>query len=238
MHYLPILSTLVTFAFAAAVLNRWRYKKPRHLLFWGLGLILYGLGTLSEVILAFTFNGPVLKLWYLSGAMLTAAWLGQGTVYLLVRRRGLADILAAGLGVLSLAALILVVLAPIGPAAATYDPARPVSMQYKDILARSGWMTFLTILLNIYGTLTLVGGAVYSAFLFWRKSILANRMLGNLLIAGGALMPAMAGALVKAGLVDWLYVSEFLGASLMYVGFSLATVAKPVEKRAPVAAAD
>lgn len=236
MHYLPILSTLVTFTFAAAVLNRWHYKKPPHLLFWGLGLILYGLGTLSEVILAFTFSGAVLKLWYLSGAMLTAAWLGQGTVYLLVRRRSLADGLAVGLGLVSLAALVLVLLAPIGPAAAAYDLARPVSMQYKDILARSGWITLLTILLNIYGTLTLVGGAVYSAFLFWRKSILANRMLGNLLIAGGALMPAMAGSFVKAGLLDWLYVSEFLGAGIMYAGFSLATASKPAEKRAPAAA--
>ena len=77
MHYLPILSTIVTFAFAAAVLARWRFKKGPHLLLWGLGLIWYGLGTLSEVILAFTFNPLVLKLWYLSGALLTAAWLGQ-----------------------------------------------------------------------------------------------------------------------------------------------------------------
>jgi len=27
MHYIPILSTLVTFAFAAAVLSRYRYKR-------------------------------------------------------------------------------------------------------------------------------------------------------------------------------------------------------------------
>src|SRR5574341_268124 len=86
MHYIPILSTLVTFAFAAAVLNRYRYKKGPHLLLWGIGLILYGLGTLSEVIMGFTFNALVLKVWYLSGAMLTAAWLGQGTIFLLVRR--------------------------------------------------------------------------------------------------------------------------------------------------------
>ena len=37
-------------------------------------------------------------------------------------------------------------------------------------------------------------------------------MIGNILIAAGALMPAMAGGFVRAGLVDWLYVSELLGA--------------------------
>jgi hypothetical protein len=77
-------------------------------------------------------------------------------------------------------------------------------------------ITLLTIVLNIYGTIALVGGALYSAYLFWRKSVLFNRMLGNLLIAAGALMPAMAGSFVKAGLVDWLYMSELLGVVLMY----------------------
>src|SRR5512139_2207115 len=105
MHYIPLLSTLVTFAFAVAVLNRYRYKYGPHLLMWGIGLILYGLGTLSEVILGFTFNAMVLKMWYLCGAMLTAAWLGQGTIYLLVRRRGLAHALAGLLALVSLIAL-------------------------------------------------------------------------------------------------------------------------------------
>jgi hypothetical protein len=223
LHYLPILSTVVTFIFAGSVLARWRYKKPNHLLFWGLGLVWYGLGTLSEVILSFTFNPWALKLWYLSGAMLTAAWLGQGTVYLLARKPGVARTLMLALLALSALSAALVAAAPITDAAASYDLAQPVSAQYKDILVRSGAITLLTIVLNIYGTITLVGGALYSAYLFWRKSILANRMFGNLLIAAGALMPAMAGSFVKAGLVDWLYLSEFIGVVLMYGGFMLAT---------------
>ena len=233
MNYLPLLSTIITFVFAAAVLARWRHKKPRHLLLWGIGLIFYGLGTLSEVILSVSFSPWALKVWYLTGAMLTAAWLGQGTIYLLVRRRGVADALMVALGLVSLLAVILVALAPVTPAAAAYNTSLPASEQYKDILVRSGMITLLTIVLNIYGTIALVGGALYSAYLFWRKSILFNRMLGNLLIAAGALMPAMAGSFVKAGLVDWLYVSEFLGVVLMYAGFMLATSAQPVKSQQP-----
>ena len=37
------------------------------------------------------------------------------------------------------------------------------------------------------GTLTLVGGTIYAAFLFWRKKVLVNRLYGNILIAAGAL---------------------------------------------------
>jgi hypothetical protein len=236
MNYIPLLSTIITFVFAASVLARWRHKKPRHLLLWGIGLIFYGLGTLSEVILLVEFYPWVLKLWYLTGAMLTAAWLGQGTIYLLVRKRGVADALMVALGLASVLSLILVMAAPVTDASAAYNVNLPASEQYKEILTRNGLTILLTILLNIYGTIGLVGGALYSAYLFWRKSILVNRMLGNLLIAAGALMPAMAGSFVKAGLVDWLYLSEFLGVVLMYAGFMLATATRPLKSQQPAPA--
>jgi hypothetical protein len=221
MTYIPYLSTIVTFFFAAAVFNRYRKRGGAHLLFWAIGLLLYGLGTLSEVILSLTFNPLVLKLWYLTGAMLTAAWLGMGTVHLLVRKGSTAVVLTWILAAVSVLALVLVLASPTIRAA--YDVTRPASDQYKGILTRSGLIVLLTILLNIYGTLTLVGGAIYSAFLFWRKRVLANRMLGNILIAAGALSPAMGGTFVRAGLADWLYVSEFVGAVVMYIGFIMAT---------------
>lgn len=236
MHYIPFLSTLVSFAFAVAVLNRYRVRKGTHLLLWGIGLILYGLGTLSEVILGFTFNALVLKIWYLSGAMLTAAWLGQGTIFLLVRRSGLATGLATLLAVLSLASLVLILAAPVSGAAAAYDVSQPISGQYKEILSRNGAIIALTIFLNLYGTVGLVGGALYSAYLFWRKRVLAYRMWGNFLIAAGALMPAMAGSFIKAGLVDWLYLSELIGVVLMYIGFLWATARPQVAGESLVSA--
>lgn len=237
MHILPIFSTIVTFVFTYAVFNRYRNKKGTYLLLWSFGLLLYGLGTLSEVVLGFAFNEWILKLWYLCGAMLTAAWLGQGSVHLLVRRRGVATALTYVLAAVSALALVLIVLTPLTSAAASYNTAAAASEQYKEILVRSGLVTLLTILLNIYGTITLVGGAIYSAFLFWRKQVLLDRMLGNILIAAGALMPAMAGSFVKAGLLDWLYLSELLGAVLMYLGFVRATAGKPATSKAASPAA-
>ena len=236
MHYLPILSTIITFTFTAAVFNRFRVRHGSHLLFWSIGLVLYGLGTLTEVVSLFTFNAVALKLWYLSGAMLTAAWLGQGTVNLLVRRRGIAPILNIALIIVSVLALALIIVAPITSAAANYNPALPLSTQYKAILTRSGLMVLLTILLNTYGTFTLVGGAIYSAYIFWRKKVLFNRMVGNVLIAAGALMPALGGSFIRLGLPDFLYLSELLGVILMYIGFVQATLPVPVKSPSAVTA--
>jgi hypothetical protein len=117
---------------------RYRRKGGAHLLLWGMGLTFYGLGTLTEVVLAFKFNPLALRLWYLSGAMLTAAWLGQGSVNLLVRRGRIAQALNILLGLVSLAALGLVFAAPLTSAAAGYNINLPASVQYKEILIRSG----------------------------------------------------------------------------------------------------
>jgi hypothetical protein len=238
MHYISILSTIVSFTFAVAVFNRYRQRGGLHLLFWTVGLVFYGLGTLAEVFMLVTFNALVLKIWYISGAMLTAAWLGQGSVNLLVRKRGVARALNIILIVLSLISIILVLLAPVTSATVSFDTNTAISSQYKDILVRNGLIIFLTIILNLYGTVTLVGGAIYSAYLFWRKKVLFNRMLGNILIAAGAMMPAMGGSFLKAGLPDWLYISEFLGVIVMYFGFILATAPQTVTTASPATTGD
>jgi hypothetical protein len=234
MHYISIFSTVIVIAFAAAVFNRYSKRGGIHLFLWGIGLVFYGLGTLSEAVMLFTFNPVILKVWYFSGAMMTAAWLGQGTVHLLVRKRGVASAMTAGLAGVSLLALGLLVSAPVTPAAALFDVNQPASVQYREILVRTTPLTILTILLNVYGTVTLVGGALYSSYIFWRKHVLADRMVGNILIAAGAMMPAMGGTFSRAGLPDWLYLSEFLGAILMFAGFMKATASQRVKKELPV----
>jgi hypothetical protein len=54
------------------------------------------------------------------------------------------------------------------------------------------------------------------------------------LIAVGAMAPAMAGSFVKMGLADLLYLSELIGVILMYIGFVKATTV-PVKETALVA---
>ena len=67
--------------------------------------------------------------------------------------------------------------------------------------------------------MTLVGGALYSAWIFWRKRVLLHRTIGNILIAAGALLPAFGGTFSRFGVPGALYISELLGAILLFVGF-------------------
>jgi hypothetical protein len=233
MLYLPYLTTTIALIFTVLLFLRYRRKGGMHLLIWTFGMFLYFLSTFCEIILSIQFSEAAIKIWYIAGAMLVAAWLGQGTVHLLVRKGKIAMTLTYILAAVSLLAILLAMTAPLTGAQSNYSVTLPASEQYKEIMTRGGLIIALTILLNLYGTVTLVGGALYSAYLFWRKEILSNRMFGNILIAVGALSPAMGGSFLKAGLFDFLYLSELAGIILMFAGFQLATAGKDVKVPTP-----
>ncbi len=81
----------------------------------------------------------------------------------------------------------------------------------------------LTPFFNIYGIITLIGGAIYSAWVFWRKQIMAHRALGNLLIAGAAILGGGGSAFARFGMLTYLYTLELTSLIMMYVGFLFAT---------------
>jgi hypothetical protein len=218
---LPFISATVSFVFAALVFRRYALKRGPHLLLWGIGMTMYGLGGFCEGYYgAFGWNPLVFRLWYLFGAMLVAAWLGQGTVYLLARRR-VADILMIVLGIASLYGAFRVFSAQLNPA------LMGVSLHTGSELSGHAIVTdgvrSLTPFFNVYGTITLVGGAIYSAYIFWRKRVLYHRFIGNILIAAGALLPAFGGGFSRMGIGGALYITELLGAVLMFIGFLRAT---------------
>ncbi|MBO0681990.1 MAG: hypothetical protein J2P45_02450 [Candidatus Dormibacteraeota bacterium] len=84
---LPLLTTLASFAAAGMVLDQWRQRRRSFQLVWGLGLLFYGIGAGVEFLGAFGWDPVLYRLWFLFGAMLVAAYLGAGTVYLLSRTR-------------------------------------------------------------------------------------------------------------------------------------------------------
>jgi len=143
--------------------------------------------------------------------MLVAAFLGQGTVYLLFCRRT-AHTLMIVLGVLSAYAAVRLF---------TYNISLDNARQLTDKIAVPSDIGAITGLLNVYGTVALVGGALYSAWVFWRKRILPHRVVSNILIAVGALLPAIAGSLLKLGTARGapFYALELGGAIIIFLGF-------------------
>ncbi len=218
---IPFISSIVSFVFAVIIFKRYADRRGTHLLIWGMGMVFYGIGGFCEAYFgAFGWNPLIFRMWYLFGAILVAAWLGQGTVYLLAKRKW-ANALAALLILGSVYATFRVFTAELDPTLMTSSVHTGSELSGHAIVT-SGIRT-LTPIFNLYGTVTLVGGAVYSAYIFWRKRILLNRTLGNLLIAVGALAPAFGGAFSRFGIPGALYYGEFFGAILLFAGFIRAT---------------
>jgi len=219
--FLPFLSSIISFIFAVLVFKRYLARKGTYLILWGIGMVFYGIGGFCEAYYgAFGWNPQIFRLWYLFGAVLVAAWLGQGTVYLLANRK-LANVLMVLLALGSLYGLARVFTTSLDPSLMT------VSMHTGSELSGHAITTpgvrILTPFFNLYGTVTLVGGAAWSAWVFWRKRTLLHRTIGNILIAVGAMLPAFGGTFSRFGLPGALYLGELLGTVLMFIGFIRAT---------------
>lgn len=218
-----VIAALVSGTFAALILRRWWQKRKPHHLAWGIGMGLYFLGTFCQVVLSLTWTPIFFGLWYWSGAIMVAAWLGQGTVFLLWRRGNIARNIMMALilvGVMTLPWTLF--LTPFDSSA--WHPGADMTQIYQQIMPRgSGTVRSFSPVMNVWGTIALVGGAIYSAVLFRRKQIMRNRMIGNWLIAAGGLMPALGGALIRLGDPSFKYAGEMLGAILIFAGYLMAT---------------
>lgn len=231
VHYLPILTTAICAAFFAVLFARWNARgRSRHLLWWGLGVFCYGLGTLIESCVTLLGNSVFLnKAWYIAGALLGGYPLAQGTVYLLLDRKT-ANLLSWITIPFIVAASLLVAISPVNMEA--LQPHRP-----SGAILGWTWIRALTPLINLYAAGFLIGGAILSAWRYWKKTTYGARVLGNALIAFGAILPGVGGSMAKAGMVEALYVGELAGIILIWGGYA-ACVRQPVDKGAQAGVAD
>lgn len=211
-HYIPILTTAVSLVFTVVLFRRWRQKpEATYLAWWTFGVLTYGLGTTTESLTTlFGWNPLVFRLWYISGALLGGAPLAQGTVYLLMSKKT-ARSMAVGLVAFVSVAAFLVLVSPLNLAAVE-------GTRLSGKVLSWSWVRLFSPFVNTYALIFLVGGAAWSAWQYWRKGA-SSRMLGNVLIAVGALLPGIGGSFTRFGYVEVLYVTELIGLLLIWSGY-------------------
>ena len=228
-HYIPILTTIISFSFTSVLYKHWRYKpEAKYLMWWTIGACCFGIGTLTESINALAgWSVLNMKAWYISGALLGAFPLAQGTVYLLLKKKT-ADILTWFFVVYIAIAAVAIALAPVDMS--LVDPARLTGK-----VMMWTWARMFSILPNTYALIFLVGGAAWSAIQYARKKGSGNRVLGNWLIAIGGLLPGIGGSFTRLGYVEVLFVTEFIGILLIWAGYRAIS---PPPSSTPQAATD
>jgi len=231
-HYIPILTTIVSFSFTAALYKHWQRKpEAKYLMWWTIGTLFFGIGTLTESINTLVgwsvFN---MKAWYIAGALLGAFPLAQGTVYLLLKEKT-ANILTWFFVIYIAIGALAISLSPVDMSLVDPDRLTGAVMTWR-------WARLFSILPNTYSLIFLVGGAAWSAIQYARKKGNGNRVLGNWLIAIGALLPGIGGSFTRMGYVEVLFVTEFLGILLIWAGYRAMTQSRSASIHAVQASTD
>jgi len=213
IHKIPILTTLLSAWFFVILYNHWKVKnKPSYLFWWMMGVLCYGLGTLTESIVGiYQWSEPVFKAWYILGALLGGFPLAQGSVYLIFQRRTANIMMYVVMSIIVIAS-VLVLLSPID-----FSLVEPTRLTGKVLVWKN--VRLITPFVNIYAFIFLVGGAVYSAYRYSKDNQFRSRFAGNVLIAVGGLLPGIGGSFTKFGYTEVLYVTELMGIILIYMGY-------------------
>ena len=215
VHYIPIVTTALTVPFAIEIFRRYRrYPDRLHLLWWAIGVAVYGLGTLTEALTTLVgWREPVFRAWYISGALLGGAPLAQGTVYLLQPRRR-AHVLTALLLTFVTIAATAVLLSPI-------DYTQVEGHRLTGRVFEWTWVRRFSPFINLYAVIFLIGGAIQSAIHYSGNPATRHRVVANVLIAVGAILPGIGGTATRMGYTEVLYVTELLGLLLIWAGYRL-----------------
>lgn len=211
--HLPVLTTFFAAFFCLQLFLRYRKKGGgKHLLWWGIGMATYGIGTFTEAYTTiFGWHPVVFRSWYVAGALLGGYPLAQGSIYLLMNRR-FADRSAWIASSFIVLAALLVFLTPL-------DLSLVEAQRLSGRVIEWQWVRLLSPFINLYSVFFLVGGAAVSAWRFRSQPDNRDRYLGNILIAVGALLPGIGGAMTRAGYVEALYVTELIGLLLIFAGY-------------------
>ena len=189
---LPVAAALLSLLFALLLAVSFRKRPAGQKGLWAVGFLLFAVATTCEAIAQRAGWTPALfRTYYLAGGVLTVAYLGAGSAWLLLPRRA-RDLLLGALVLATAAAVVTVLIAPVD----THTLAVTSSGRPPANAALVGHAFLWAAALNTFGSVFLIGGS-------------------------GALVVALATGMSRLGDYSFVYAGELVGIALMFAGFRL-----------------
>lgn len=213
IYFIPIFTFVLAMFFSVVLFMHYQKKREAtYVLWWLIGVLTYGAGTFTESFnTLYGWTETNFRWWYITGALLGGAPLAQGSVYLLLNKKW-ANRLSIILILIVIIASVFVLLSPINYLAVEKSRMSGKVFEWQ-------WVRYISPFINLYAVVFLVGGAIISAYKYFKKTGTSLRFWGNLLIAIGAILPGIGGSFTRLGYVEVLYVTEFLGLSIIMIAY-------------------
>jgi hypothetical protein len=215
MWVFPLASAVVSAAFSALIAQQWLARQRPHQLAWAVALMMFAIASFAAAIgVLDEWTRTWFRVYYLFGAISNVPVLGLGTIYLLGPRK-------AGHFV-----AVIVLVASIYAAGAVFTaPMNSAALEVSGIPSGRDVMPDSVRALSRYfsyaGFIVVVAGALWSAWRMVRSKAahLKNLALGNIFIAAGTFVVALAGVFARYGQGAVFSIALLAGVTLMFWGF-------------------
>lgn len=209
--------------FAAQMMRSYAARRRHHALAWTVALGLYAVGMVALASGFATGWGPVsYGLYWLSGALLSVAFLAVGQLHLLAPGKAALWWTLAGLAVVWTGSALLLTPFQVG---ALTRASEAGSIPAGSAVFAGGLAYTILRPITLAGTLVVLGGCLWSAA--------RTRRAGLLLIALGAFVSATSSLFLREGLDEFVAVALTAGVAIMFAGFRSAS--RPPRKHSPAA---
>lgn len=215
----PLATAVLGFVYVGLLVSQYAKRRRIHQLMWAIGFLFYAVAAVMEAWseYALAWDPTVYRVYIVLAASLVG-FLGNGTLYLITRKRTWGDAYL----VFNVAALAVFLY---GTFTAQLDMAKLIPGITVGGQALGASMTFpraMSFVFNVPGSLLLLGGSAWSVARFWGKKAFRYRAWANVLIFIGTLLIAGAGSMARAGRTVGLYPGEMLASAVLLAGFLMA----------------
>jgi hypothetical protein len=228
------LDVIASGLFAISIFRQYAARRKPHQLMWGIAISIWAVAVAAELVATFQGRWGLItyRAYYATGALLIPAWLGMGTLYLILPRRVNNAILAI-LAVLSVIGIFLIASWPIDSATLYSVAAGQVPLKVFPFIP----IQLLLIVLNTLGAAAFIVGALWSVVLFTWKRQNKERAIATGLIAIGGMIAAVAHSAGVLSGIELFRISELVAVLFIFVGYLLSNSPAPQPSRAATQAA-
>jgi hypothetical protein len=215
----PLMTAVLGFVYVGLLFAQWMKRRKMHQLMWAIGFLFYAVAAVIEFWSEYTLHwDPTVYRVYIVLAASLVGFLGNGTLYLITKKRLWGDLYLA----LDLVMLAIFFYGTFN-AQLVMEALRPGIVVGGKALGASGtFPRLMSLPFNIPGSLLLLGGSAWSIIKFWSKPAYRYRVWANVLIIIGTLVIAAAGSLARLGGTGGLYAGEMVASAILLAGFLMA----------------